>query len=216
MSVAVYLRNFIRQHVPLLGELLTPEYLQVLLEIIYRALVAEEIAIPHKRHLFLIFEHLIQLYQAQEGQNERIFNFFSQLFTSVQAILGGKTPVQAVKGALMVCQAALQSIRDTRYLKQVFAGVSVLLCQIADDRTSALKASLIGDNLAESLVHLDLLLEWLHIHTNILERWESKKYFGYALIMASETYANTMAKLLSVSVASEGLFSCSGNTKLDS
>lgn len=79
-----------------------------------------------------------------------------------------------------------------------------------------MKASLIGDNLAESLVHLDLLLEWLHIHSNILERWESKKYFGYALIMASETYANTMAKLLSVSVASEGLFSCSGNTKLDS
>lgn len=29
---------------------------------------------------------------------------------------------------------------------------------------------------------LDLVMEWNLVHVNILERWESKKYFGYALL----------------------------------
>jgi len=83
MSVAVYLRNFIRQKVSEHADHITPENLQVLIDIIYRGLVAEEVGLPLKRHLFLTFEHLISLYQSQEVEKERTFNFYSQLFTSV-------------------------------------------------------------------------------------------------------------------------------------
>lgn len=73
MSAAVYLRNFIRQQVSQHAHQLTPEHLQVLIDIVYRGLVAEEVTVPLKRHLFLTFEHLISLYQSQEEEKERTF-----------------------------------------------------------------------------------------------------------------------------------------------
>lgn len=53
-----------------------------------------------------------------------------------------------------------------------------------------------------------------------MERWESKKYFGYATMMMSTHYSTTLAKILSVSVPmpgveSTGLFSSTGLQKLD-
>ena len=57
-------------------------------------------------------------------------------------------------------------------------------------------------------------------HTSILERWESKKYFGFSAMMQSTQYSTTLAKILSVAVPmpgaeATGLFCCTGLQKLD-
>ena len=63
------------------------------------------------------------------------------------------------------------------------------------------------------------------MHVNVLERWESKKYFGFPLLSASDLYATTFAKILTITVPlnnSAGpsmpamtLISCTNVQKLD-
>jgi hypothetical protein len=47
---------------------------------------------------------------------------------------------------------------------------------------------------------LELIQEWLQIHISILERWESRSFFGYPCFAESQAYAQTLAKILSISV----------------
>ena len=69
MSIGVYLRNYIRGYIPQLAsetsQGLTPESLQVLMETFFTAIMSPIIEMPVKRHLFLVFESLITLYQTQ-------------------------------------------------------------------------------------------------------------------------------------------------------
>jgi len=60
------------------------------------------------------------------------------------------------------------------------------------------------------------------MHSNLLERWESKKYFGFNLLAQSAAYANTLAKILSIFVPlgdqsqeQSHLISLTGLQKLD-
>lgn len=39
---------------------------------------------------------------------------------------------------------------------------------------------------------LDILYTWATVHESILERYESKKYFGYGNFIANESYALTL------------------------
>lgn len=48
------------------------------------------------------------------------------------------------------------------------------------------------------MLQLEVLLEWLQIHVNTVERWESRKYFGFASLVQSISHANTIAKILSI------------------
>jgi len=64
MSIAVYLRNYIRAVIGRMGgDELTPAFLTGLMEIFYRSIVSAVIPIPIKRHLYLVFENLIVVYQ---------------------------------------------------------------------------------------------------------------------------------------------------------
>lgn len=69
------------------------------------------------------------------------------------------------------------------------------------------------------MAHLDLVMEWNLVHVNILERWESKKYFGYALLSQSREYAQMFARILTITlpIGQQGisLLSFSGVEKLD-
>ena len=64
-----------------------------------------------------------------------------------------------------------------------------------------------------------MISEWLTVHENILERWESRKYFGFRHISQSEVYSLTLAKILSISVPSgvgaSAFVSMTGMEKLD-
>jgi hypothetical protein len=68
LSLAVYLRNFVRKilNTPPNGQMPTG-YLQQLLNIFYMTLVDANIEFAIKKHLFLIFESLLLIYQVQES-----------------------------------------------------------------------------------------------------------------------------------------------------
>ena len=71
-----------------------------------------------------------------------------------------------------------------------------------------------------TLSHLDVLQEWVNIHVNILERWESKRYFGYSMMCKSESFANTISRIVTITLQIGGstnvsLISLSGLQKLD-
>jgi hypothetical protein len=77
-------------------------------------------------------------------------------------------------------------------------------------------------NIKNSLEILEVIYEWSVMHVNLLERWESKKYFGFQLMTQSQSYANTLAKILSLSFPlgaplpdNARLFSLTGLPKLD-
>ncbi len=69
------------------------------------------------------------------------------------------------------------------------------------------------------MINLELVTEWLTVHENFLERWESRKYFGFKQIAQNEIYSLTLAKILSVSVPSgvgaNAFISMTGMEKLD-
>ena len=50
----------------------------------YDALVSDAIRFNIKKHLYLIFESLIQVYQVTEITEANIISFYNELFTSVQ------------------------------------------------------------------------------------------------------------------------------------
>lgn len=80
-SIVIYLRNFVRQYI--MAADVTPAYVQGLMQIFYNTLVSPVVAWETKRHLFLIFENLIVVYQTIEGSNEAVANFYSQLFNTI-------------------------------------------------------------------------------------------------------------------------------------
>jgi hypothetical protein len=50
------------------------------------------------------------------------------------------------------------------------------------------------------LAQLDILYTWAKIHESILERYQSKKYFGFANFSQNESYSNILGLLLSFKV----------------
>ena len=146
MSVAVYLRNFIRQLIGRMGgDELTPAFIQRMMDVFYTALISRVVELPVKRHLYLVFESLITVYLSQEQNLDNLSAFYGQLFTSIQTLLvDADRNIGVTKGALMICQAALQSIRNSSFLNKVFTGLAQLLCKLADDHLA-----IMGGNLME-------------------------------------------------------------------
>jgi len=72
----------------------------------------------------------------------------------------------------------------------------------------------------QTLITLEMISEWLNVHINILEKWESRKYFGFDKISSNATYSETLASILVIKlplqgVASGGFISLTGLEKLD-
>jgi hypothetical protein len=80
-SVGVYIRNFIREFLSKLGaDELIPSSLQGLMDIFYTVIVSPIVEVPVKRHIYLVFEQLLQIYLSVEDNQESITAFYSQLF----------------------------------------------------------------------------------------------------------------------------------------
>lgn len=66
---------------------------------------------------------------------------------------------------------------------------------------------------------LEIISEWLNVHMNILERWESRKYFGFDRISQSTAYSETLASILVINIPINGVMnsfiSITGLEKLD-
>ena len=67
---------------------------------------------------------------------------------------------------------------------------------------------------------LDILFTWTKIHESILERFESKKYFGFSNFAMSPHYANIFSALLGLVVPhpnqnNQCIMSITGISKLD-
>lgn len=117
LSVGVYIRNFIREFLSKLGaDELIPSSLQNLMDIFYTVIVSPLVEVPVKRHIYLVFEQLLQIYLSVEDEQDSITTFYSQLFNSsvlqLQSNQSGNLSV--TKGVLFICQAALQSIRSDK------------------------------------------------------------------------------------------------------
>ena len=80
-SVGVYLRNFIREFLSKLGaDELVPSSLQGLMNVFYTVIVSPMVEVPIKRHIYLVFEQLLQIYLSVEDNQENITAFYSTLF----------------------------------------------------------------------------------------------------------------------------------------
>jgi len=68
-------------------------------------------------------------------------NFYNTLFNSVHNQLqtsNASSNPNIIKGALLICQIALQTIRTEEILKKIFTGLATILCKLADDTTTVL------------------------------------------------------------------------------
>lgn len=133
----------------------------------------------------------------------------------------------------MVCQAALISIRPLRFLISIFEGLSILLCDLAESYINKLSMnlSIIAASSQESLTlenpviqqvlgQLQVLHQWVAAHQNILERFESKKYYGFDLFAQSPKYATVLTQIVGILVTTSQqnvgcIISISGLEKLD-
>ena len=79
--MGVYIRNFVREFLSKLGaDELIPSSLQGLMNVFYTVIVSPIVEVPVKRHIYLVFEQLLQIYLSVEDDQEQITAFYSQLF----------------------------------------------------------------------------------------------------------------------------------------
>jgi hypothetical protein len=83
LSIGVYLRNFIRDFLGKLGkDEIIPSSLQKLMEIFFTVIVSPLVEVPVKRHIYLVFEQLLNIYLSVEENATSVTTFYSQLFNS--------------------------------------------------------------------------------------------------------------------------------------
>jgi hypothetical protein len=63
MTVAIYLRNYVRKIFNQGMQGLSAEYLQKMMSIFYQTLVAPGVEFAVKKHVFLVFESVLLVYQ---------------------------------------------------------------------------------------------------------------------------------------------------------
>ena len=177
MTVAIYARNFVRKIIDKATQKnISPGYLKTFISMFYDALVSDAIRFNIKKHLYLIFESLIQVYQVTEITEANIISFYNELFTSVQQMFQNQN-VEVLKGVLLVCQAAILNIRPINLLAKVFPGISFLLCGFAKHYIELLSRDMIlisaipsetmvieNPNIANAIQHLDLMQQWVNVH----------------------------------------------------
>jgi hypothetical protein len=105
--------------------------LQDLLTGFFQILLSKDLEFAVKKHIFLVFDSLLLIYQGQEDNIEKLQNFYGNIFAQIQGPIISDD-LRVAKGALLICQAGLQSIRSIHFLNKVFAGMSRLLCQVVD------------------------------------------------------------------------------------
>lgn len=77
-----------------------------MLNLFYQTLVSASIEFSIKRHLYLIFDSLLQIYQSTEPNLNNVADFYNNLFTSFNTMIQSQN-LDVTKGALLVCQSAL-------------------------------------------------------------------------------------------------------------
>jgi hypothetical protein len=83
---------------------LTTEFLQRHMEIFFIGLVSPVINKPIKMHLVLIFENLLTIMLSIEQNQDKVTDFYSQLFNEVNVLLfKDGVPEGVTEGALLVC-----------------------------------------------------------------------------------------------------------------
>ena len=114
-----------------------------------------------------------------------------------------------IRGALLLCQACLQTIKSQADLVYLFSKVSGLLTGLADfylvklnnefmviPTLNANDLTITNPVVQSILDSLDILLNWVKVHESIFERFESKKFFGFQLFALSHQYANAFKSIL--------------------
>jgi hypothetical protein len=232
VTLAIYLRNFVRKIVSSDLTELNAAYHQKLMALLYQTLVSAHVEFTVKRHLYLIFESLLQIYQSSEPHSAKIQEFYNNLFTSIEGLLG-QYDIEVTKGVLLVCQAALSNIRPIATLAKLFSGIATLMCKLADHYVSKLGSDLMvvgslpaggltvdNPQIQSILAALDLLQQWTSVHQSVLEKFQSKKYYAYQLFATSEAYAFTFISIIGILVQSPSqdmkcFISLTGIEKLD-
>lgn len=114
---------------------------QHLISIFYQALVAPTVEFTIKKHLHLIFESLLQIYQTTEADQSKLQEFYDNLFQSIHNQLQ-TSDMEVTKGVLLISQATILNLRPINLLKKVFPGITNLMCKLAEHYISLLSNDL--------------------------------------------------------------------------
>jgi hypothetical protein len=96
-----------------------------------------------KKHLALIFEYVLMIYQAQETSEEALEDFFNNLFSQFQTHIQSPN-LNTVKGSMLVCASALYTIRHVNFLAKIFHGIANLFCKLAEGQISLISKDLMA------------------------------------------------------------------------
>ncbi len=78
------------------------------MDLFYTVIVSPIVEIPVKRHVYLVFEQLLQIYLSVQGDSKVVTAFYNQLLnSSVLQLQTNGTNLNVTKGVLFICQAAL-------------------------------------------------------------------------------------------------------------
>jgi hypothetical protein len=138
MSVAVYCRQFVKKVVEQRGQAQDKTMVAGLIMIFYKCIVCPTLRFDIKKQLGVLFETLIMIYGIYEQNPQSLMEFYSNLFSSVQvAISSNQTEV--IKGALIICQATMSTMKNLKLLTQVFTGIATLMTSILTSYLEKLK-----------------------------------------------------------------------------
>ena len=82
-----------------------------MIDLFFQCLVSAQIEFNIKQHLVLIFESLLLVYQTKEQNPDTLRTFFETIFDQAASYISNPSS-EVVKGSLLICQAALQTVRS--------------------------------------------------------------------------------------------------------
>ena len=79
------------------------------MNLFYTVIVSPIVEVPIKRHVYLVFEQLLQIYLSIQSDSKVVTTFYNQLLSSsVLQLQTNGSNLNVTKGVLFICQAALQ------------------------------------------------------------------------------------------------------------
>ena len=212
MQFAIYLRTYVRKLLSNAETILQPQPLQTLIDIFFACCISESIPFQAKKHCNLSLESLLMIYQTVEQQTENTLRLYEKIFENLAGLMQSGN-VEVIKGCLLICQSVFVTLRSPQDLVYLFSKVSSVLTGLLEHFTlqfsneSMVVATLPPEELTANnatvrnlLSALDIILQWVNIHHDIFERYESKKYFGFSEFSKSQSYANIFKYILGLHV----------------
>lgn len=204
-----------------------------LLELFLQGCLSSSTPYSAKQHINLVIESLLMVVlQNKETNSAGVYLIYEKMIEYTSNSMKN-LDVEVIKGCLLVFQSVFQSLQSISDLQYLFSKIQSTLIQLIEYFIKQFSLDIIvlptlppaeltlhNPHVVKVMNSLEIIFNWVKIHYNAFERYQSKKYFGFQLFSSSVEYCNIFKNILGLHVAhpnqtNQTILSLTGLEKLD-